>query len=152
MKLVEFLDKSGTNYEVTEHEAAFTAQSMARAEHEPGRYVAKPVIVKADDEYLMCVLAACYKIDLLALKNQLGAASVDLAEESDIGRLFPDCELGAEPPFGNLYGLTTIMDKNLAEDGHIMFQAGTHKQAIQIGMDDYKKLVEPKVLAFSYRG
>jgi len=84
------------------------------------------------------------------LKNQLGAKSVELAEEGDIGRLFPDCELGAEPPFGNLYDLATIMDKHLEEDEHIMFQAGTHKKAIQMGMDDYKKLVAPKVLAFSY--
>ena len=150
MELMEFLNKSGVNYEVTEHEAAFTAQSMAKAEHEPGRYVAKPVIVKADDKYLMCVLAACCKVDMQALKNQLGAESVELAEESDIGQLFPDCELGAEPPFGNLYGLTTIMDKHLENDEHIMFQAGTHEKAIQMGIDDYKKLVAPKILAFSY--
>jgi len=150
MQVTEFLDKSGVSYEVTEHTPAFTAQQMAAAVHEPGKYVAKPVIVKTDGKYMMCVLSACYKIDLGALKNQLGAKSVELAEEKEIGKIFEDCELGAEPPFGNLYDLPTIMDKALEEDEHIMFQAGTHEKAIRMSMDDYRKLVEPKVLQFSY--
>jgi Ala-tRNA(Pro) deacylase len=123
---------------------------MAAVEHEPGQYVAKPVIVKADGEYLMCVLSACYKIDLGALKDQIGARSVGLAEEKEIGELFPDCELGAEPPFGNLYDLPTLMDKALEADDHITFQAGSHEKAIRMSMDDYRKLVKPKVLSFSY--
>jgi len=102
MRVIEFLDKSKVKYKVTKHETAFTAQQMAAVEHEPGKYVAKPVVVKADGEYVMCVLPACYKIDLKALKSQLGAKSVTLAEEKDIGRIFDDCELGAEPPFGRL--------------------------------------------------
>jgi Ala-tRNA(Pro) deacylase len=150
MRVIELLDKSAVRYEVTEHLPAFTAQQMAAAEHEPGKYVAKPVIVKADDKYIMCVLSACYKIDLGALKSQLGAKSVELAQEKEIGKIFDDCELGAEPPFGNLYDLPTIMDKTLEEDDHITFQAGTHEKAIRMSMDDYKKLVEPKVLEFSY--
>jgi Ala-tRNA(Pro) deacylase len=150
MRVAEFLDKSAVRYEVTEHPAAFTAQQMAAAEHEPGKYVAKPVIVKADGEYLMCVLSACYKIDLGALKSQLGANSVELAEEKEIGKICSDCELGAEPPFGNLYDLPTVMDKALEKDEHIMFQAGTHEKAIRMSMDDYRKLVEPRVLQFSY--
>lgn len=150
MRVIEFLDNSAVHYEVSEHPAAFTAQQMAAVEHEPGRYVAKPVIVKADGKYLMCVLSACYKIDVAALKNQLGAKSVALAEEKEIGALFDDCELGAEPPFGNLYDLQTIMDKALEKDDHITFQAGTHGRAIRMSMDDYRKLVQPKVLEFSY--
>ena len=150
MRVTEFLDKSGVNYEVSEHQPAFTAQSMAAAEHESGKYVAKPVIIKADGKYMMCVLSASHKIDIRALKNQLGAKSVELAEEKEIGKIFDDCELGAEPPFGNLYDLPTIMDKALETDDHIMFQAGTHEKAIRMGMDDYRKLVAPKVLAFSY--
>jgi len=149
MELIEFLDKSGVNYEVSKHQPAFTAQSMAAVEHEPGKYVAKPVIVKADDKYVMCVLPACYKIDLRALKNQLGAKKVELAEEKDIGKMFGDCELGAQPPFGNLYDLPTIIDKTLEKDDHIMFQGGTHEKAIRMSMDDYRKLVAPKVLEFS---
>ncbi len=150
MQVIEFLNKSGVPYEVTEHEPAFSAQSIAAAEHEPGRYVAKPVIVKADGKHVMCVLSACYKIDLRTLKKQLGAKKVELAEENEIGELFGDCELGAEPPFGNLYDLPTIMDKALEADDHIMFQAGTHEKAIRMTMDDYRKLVAPQVLEFSY--
>jgi len=150
MRVTEFLDKSGVSYEVNEHPAVFTAQQMAAVEHEPGQYVAKPVIVKADGEVLMCVLSACYKIDLGALKEQLGARSVELADEKEIGELCDDCELGAEPPFGNLYDLPTLMDEALEVDDHIIFQAGTHEQAIRMSMDDYRKLAKPKVLSFSY--
>jgi len=150
MRVIEFLDKSAVRYEVTEHQPAFTAQSMAAAEHEPGKYVAKPVIVKADGKYVMCVLSASHKIDLRALKSQLGAKSVELAKENDMEKIFPDCELGAEPPFGNLYDLPTIIDKDLEKDDHIMFQAGAHEKAIRMSMDDYRKLVAPKVLEFSY--
>jgi len=150
MRVIEFLDKSGVKYEVTKHEPAFTAQQMATVEHEPGKYVAKPVIVKADDKYVMCVLSACYKVDLRALKKQLGAKSVELAEENEIEKIFPDCELGAAPPFGNLYDLPTYMDKALEEDDHIMFQGGSHEKSIRMSMDDYRKLVAPEVLEFSY--
>jgi len=150
MRVTEYLDKSGTRYDVTEHPPTFTAQQMAAVEHEPGKFVAKPVIIKVDGKYMMCVLSANNKIDLAALKSQLGAESVELADEKEIGEIFDDCELGAEPPFGNLYDLPTIMDKALAGDDHLMFQAGTHKEAIQISMADYRKLVEPKVLEFSY--
>jgi len=150
MRVVEFLEKSSVRYEVSEHAPAFTAQQMAAVEHEPGKYVAKPVIVKADGKYLMCVLSACYKIDLRALKDQLGAQSVELAEEKEIGKMFDDCELGAEPPFGNLYDLPVVMDKALVKDEHITFQAGTHEKAIRMSMEDYRKLVKPKLLEFSY--
>ena len=150
MRVIEFLDKEGVKYELTEHKPTFTAQHMAAEEHEPGKYVAKPVIIRADDKYLMCVVAACYKIDLGALKKQLGAKKVELAEEKDMGKIFGDCELGAEPPFGNLYDLTTIMDKALEADDHITFQAGSHDKAIRMSMGDYIKLVKPKVLEFSY--
>lgn len=150
MRVTEFLDESAVPYQVTEHAPTFTAQQMAAAEHEPGKYVAKPVIIKVDGKYIMCVLAACNKIDLGALKGQLGAKSVDLAPENEIGEIFEDCELGAEPPFGNLYDLPVIMDKALVNDDHIIFQAGSHSQAIKMSMDDYRSLVEPKVLDFSY--
>jgi Ala-tRNA(Pro) deacylase len=150
MRVIDFLDESGVKYEVTEHEPAFTAQQMAAAEHEPGRYVAKPVIVRADEEYVMCVLAAPCKIDLAALKSQLGVKSVEVASENEIGEIFDDCDLGAAPPFGNLYDLPTVMDKVLEEDEHITFQGGTHEKAIRMSMKDYRKLVEPKVLEFGY--
>lgn len=150
MRVIEFLDKEAVRYDLSEHPPAFTAQQMAAAEHEPGRFVAKPVIVKADGECIMCVLSACCKIDLGRLKDQLGAGSVELADETEIGRMFDDCELGAEPPFGNLYGVPTVMDKSLEKDDHIKFQAGAHSKAISMSMVDYRKLVEPRVLEFCY--
>ena len=150
MRVIEFLEKEKVRYKLSEHPPAFTAQQMAAAEHEPGRFVAKPVIVKADGKCIMCVLSACCKIELGQLKDKLGAGSVELADETEIGRMFDDCELGAEPPFGNLYDLPVVMDKALEQDDHIAFQAGTHDKAIRMSMDDYRKLVEPKVLEFSY--
>ena len=150
MQVREFLNNSSVNYEVLDHVPVFTAQQIAAIEHEPGKFVAKPVIVNADGKHIMCVLAACCKIDLGSLKKQLGAQKVELADEKEIGEIFDDCELGAEPPFGNLYNLPVIIDKMLASDDHILFQAGTHQQAIRLGMKDYKKLVEPSVMDFSY--
>jgi len=150
MGITDFLDRAGVRYELSEHKPTFSAQQMAAAEHEPGRYVAKPVIVRADDRYIMCVLAASAKIDLGKLKNQLQAKSVELAEEEEIGRLFGDCELGAEPPFGDLYELPTYMDRALADDDHIVFQAGSHNKTLRMSMADYRKLAEPVVLEFSY--
>jgi len=150
MHVTEFLDKHEIKYETLEHAPVFSSQGLAAIEHEPGKYVAKPVIVKADDRYIMCVLPAPQKVELSKLKGQLEAASVELASEEEIGSLFSDCELGAEPPFGNLYGLPTVIDQTLEKDDHIVFQAGTHGQAIRMSMADYRRLVEPKVLEFSY--
>lgn len=150
MRVHDLLNDSSVSYDVMEHVPAFTAQQIASVEHEPGKFVAKPVIVKADGKRIMCVLAACYKIDLGALKEQLGAKKVELADEREIEEIFDDCELGAEPPFGNLYDMPVIMDKALTKDDHIIFQAGTHDHAIKLRMDDYRRLVEPKVMEFSY--
>ena len=150
MRVMEFLDEAGVKYEVSEHIPTFSAQGLAAAEHEHGRYVAKPVIVKADDRYLMCVLPAPNKVDLGKLKAQLASQSVELADEEEIGKLFPDCELGAEPPFGNLYDLSTVIDKSLEADDHILFQAGSHGKAIRMTMADYRELVQPKVLEFTF--
>ncbi|MGA2071360.1 MAG: YbaK/EbsC family protein [Sedimentisphaerales bacterium] len=150
MQVLEYLKKSGIKYESRKHKPAFSAQQMAAVEHEPGRFVVKPVLVKVDGKYAMCVLAACYKVDLGALKRELGAKSVELAGEEEMGQLFGNCELGAEPPFGNLYDVPTIMDKALEADDHIVFQAGSHDKAIQMKMADYRKLVKPKILEFTY--
>ena len=150
MPVIEYLKKMGVKYEVTKHQPTFTAQEMAAEEHEPGMHVAKPVVIKADDKYYMCVLPAPYKIDMDTLKSRLSAKKLQLAQEKELARLFPDCDLGAEPPFGNLYNLPTIMDKVMESDEQILFQAGTHDKAIRISMVDYKKLVEPKIFSFSY--
>ena len=150
MKVVEFLETNSAKYEVTRHQPTYSAQQMAAAEHVSGREVAKPVLIKADGKYYMCVLAACCKVDLDALKKDLGAAQVALAGEDEMSKLFADCELGAEPPFGNLYGLETLMDESLQADEYIVFQGGTHEQAIRMAVLDYKELVSPRVLRFGY--
>ena len=149
MGVIEFLDKSRIEYEILDHVPVFSAQGLAAIEHEPGRFVAKPVIVKADHRYIMCVLCACHKLDLMKLKGQLQAEHVSLAEEEEIGKIFSDCELGAEPPFGNLYNLPTVFDKQLEKDDHVLFQSGTHGRSIRISMDDFEKLARPKVLDIS---
>jgi len=151
MTVLDFLKEAGVKYEVVEHKPVFTAQRMAAVEHESGKFVAKPVIVKADDKFVMCVLAASCKIDLQALKKQLGAKKVQLAAEDEMPGIFDDCEIGAEPPFGNLYDLQTIMDKALESDEHILFQAGSHQKAVRMAMADYIKLVKPKIMEFTYQ-
>ena len=108
---------------------------MAAIEHEPGKYVAKPVIVKVDGKtHNVCPCRPAAKSTSAALKKQLGAQKAELADEKEIGEIFDDCELGAEPPFGNLYDLPVIIDKMLASDDHIVFQAGTHDHAIRLSM------------------
>jgi Ala-tRNA(Pro) deacylase len=150
MKVVELLDSAGVHYEISRHRPTFTAQQMAAEEHVPGMNVAKPVAIKADDRYYLCVLPACCKIDLDALKEQLVAGNVELVDEEEMSRIFQDCALGAEPPFGQLYGLETLMDETLEQDPFIVFQAGTHELAIRMDMDDFLHLAKPRILKFSY--
>ncbi|MHC4076276.1 MAG: aminoacyl-tRNA deacylase [Planctomycetota bacterium] len=151
MEVTEYLDKLSARYEITEHRPAFTAQRMAQAEHVRGMNVAKPVVVSADGKNYMSVLPACCKIDFDALKTALGAQKVELVNEITLSRLFPDCEIGAEPPFGSFYGLPTIMDERLEEDDYIIFQSGTHRKAMKMELAEYKRIESPKVLSFSYR-
>lgn len=150
MKVIEFLDSKGVHYELSQHRPTFTAQQMAAEEHVPGMAVAKPVVVRADKTFYLCVLPACCKIDFDALRRSLGVQDVVLADEDEIAGLFDDCTLGAEPPFGHLYGLETLMDSTLEQDTFIVFQAGTHELAIRMDFDDYKKMAQPRVLSFSY--
>lgn len=150
MKITEYLDTEKVDYQLLSHHPTFTAQRMAAADHVPGMMVAKPVIVKANGRYYMCVLPACCKVDLEVLGKQLGADRAVLADESEMAKLFPECELGAEPPFGNMFGVTTLMDQSMSGDDYIVFQAGSHTVAIQINMNDYRMLVHPQILSFGY--
>ena len=150
MQITEYLDQKKVKYQVCSHRPAFTAQQIAAEEHVSGMDVAKPVIVQADGKYYMCVLPACCKVDLEMLRGHLSAGEVQLADEKEMAKLFPDCELGAEPPFGNLFNLPTIMDDTLGKDGFIVCQSGKHDQAVRMNLKDYEKLVHPKVVHFSY--
>jgi Ala-tRNA(Pro) deacylase len=152
MTVTEYLTNQHCSYRVTEHKPVYTAEQLATAEHVLPRQVAKPVIIRADAKYYLCVLPADRKIDLYAIQKHLKAKNVYLASEREMQHLFDDSELGAEAPIGSMYDLPTLMDKKLAKDEEIVFQAGSHEQAVWLKMDDYLKLTTPDVFAFSYPG
>ncbi len=137
MKIEEFLKKKGITFRKMKHPVAFTAQQIAAEQHVPGRMMVKTVIVKGDGQYYLAVLPAIYNIDFARLKNLLSAESVTLATEDEMQGLFPDAEVGAEAPFGEIYGLKTVVDEHLSESDQIVFQAGDHTTTMQIDYDDY---------------
>jgi len=141
-KLVDFLAKNNVKYEVIPHSEAFTAQELAAIEHVKGRYHAKVVMVKANSSYVMAVLAADHRVNLECFEKILGKRSA-LASEEEFASLFPDCNRGAMPPFGNLYGVPTYVDRSLTRNDFIVFEAGTHTNAIKMGYADYARLVGP---------
>lgn len=131
-------------YEILRHAEAVTAQRIAQAEHVKGRHQAKVVMLKSGDQYLMVVLPADHHIDLEKIETAIGKP-VSLGKENDFKSLFPDTAIGGMPPFGNLYNLPTYVDKSLAEQEYIVFEAGTHTDAIKMSYSDYEKIVKPKV-------
>jgi Ala-tRNA(Pro) deacylase len=143
-RLIECLDQNKVRYEVLHHPEAVTAQRIAQAEHVKGRHHAKVVMVKSADQHLMMVLPADHQIDLERVEKAVGKV-VSLDKEQEFTLLFPDCAIGAMPPFGNLYGLPTYVDKHLADQDYIVFEAGTHTDAIKMSYLDYKKIVKPEV-------
>ena len=148
MTLQSYLDEQGINYHLSHHATAYTAQDLAAIEHVSGRKVIKPVIVQADGQFVMCALPACYRVDLHELARQLQVQVIKLAEESKLRELFPDCELGAEPPIGRLYGMPTFMDESLVADDRVMFQAGTHRDAVTMTLAEYRRLAQPEMAHF----
>jgi Ala-tRNA(Pro) deacylase len=147
-KLKEFLDRNGVRYEVRLHQTAYTAQEVAAAEHVPGREMAKVVMVRDGGEYLMAVLPAPYHVALERLGKAAGRAGLSLATEADFARLFPGCEPGAMPPFGNLYGIPVWVDESLTRDEEIAFNAGNHEQTVHMRYADFARLVQPKTGSF----
>ena len=145
MKVESYLREQGVWFERHVHPPAYTAQELAAEEHTPGRNVAKTVIVRADGQYVMCVLPASYKLDLAKLREALHAEECRLADEGEMADLFPDAEIGSEPPMGNLYEITTLVDTHLAEDEQILFAAGSHRDAIAMDFADYERLVHPQI-------
>ena len=139
----EYLISRGVGYEVEHHPPAFTAQEVAAVEHIPGRMFAKPVIVNADGDLIMTVLSANRLLDLEKTKTVLGCDDVRLAREEEFAPIFDDCERGAEPPFGNLYGLRMIVDASLTPD-EIVFNAGSHTETMKVSTAEYLDLVDPE--------
>lgn len=143
-RVKKFLDDSRVRYEVRPHEKTFTAQGLAHAEHLSGRQVAKVVLLKTSGKHAMAVLPAHRLVDLEHFKKAAGDAA-HLAPEAEFQALFPDCEVGAMSPFGNLYNLPVYVDEDLAKDEEIEFNAGTHTEAIRMKFADFERLVRPKI-------
>jgi Ala-tRNA(Pro) deacylase len=148
-KLREFLDQHHIHYEVASHRQAFTAQEVAAAQHVPGFELAKVVILRSGANFVMAVLPAPYRVDLERAKAALGTPDLALATEEQFKGLFPQCEAGAMPPFGNLYNMPVWVDQSLLRDEDIVFNAGTHTQTVKMKYADFSRLVQPKVAAFA---
>lgn len=145
-RLKEFLDGQHIKYVTISHSLAYTAQGIAALTHIPGKELAKTVIVKIDGGLAMAVVPASSQVSLTQLKRATGAKNVELASEGDFRDRFPDCETGAMPPFGNLYGMGVFADETLSHDVEIAFNAGSHRELVRLPWDDYARLVNPTIL------
>ncbi len=151
-KLFEYLDSQHVKYVVIKHSPAFTAQEIAAKAHVPGREMAKTVMVNVDGKLAMAVLPAASLVNLDVLREIVGAKTVELAAEKDFRAAFPDCEPGAMPPFGNLYGLDVYVAPRLTLDDEIAFNACSHTELVRMAYADFAALVRPKVAAFVMHG
>lgn len=145
-RLHSFLDEQHSHYTTLHHERTVTAPHTAEAVHVPRQHFAKTVMLKIDGELAMCVMPANYHADLHRLSLALGGRSVELAHEDEFRNVFPDCEPGAMPPFGNLYGVPVYVDSRLAEHERITFNAGTHTDAVRMPYAEFEQLVQPQIL------
>lgn len=145
-KLKEFLDNHKVKYVSINHSPAYTAQEIAQSAHVAGREMAKTVIIKVDDDLKMIVLPATTKVDLDALKAFTKANKIELASEYEFNNRFPECELGAMPPFGNLFGMDVLMAKSLGQSEQLVFNAGSHTELIKLSSKDFKELVKPTMV------
>ena len=148
-KLKEFLENRHTRYVAIAHIPAYTAQEIAARAHIPGQELAKTVIIKVDGKMAMAVLPANFKVDFDRLKQALATDNVELAREEEFKYLFPECEIGAMPPFGNLFGMETYVAECLARNEHIAFNAGTHRELFRLPYKEYEELIQPKIINFT---
>ena len=148
-KLKAFLDEHATRYVVIQHSPAYSAQEVAAFAHIPGKELAKTVMVKLDGRMVMAVVPASHRVDLDLLRDAVGASDVALSTEAEFRGLFPNCDLGAMPPFGNLWNMPVYVSSALAEDVEIAFSAGSHAEVVRLAYEDYDRLVEPTVASFS---
>lgn len=148
-KLREFLDSHAVRYFVVSHSPAYTAQEIAASAHVPGKELAKTVIVTIAGKMAMVVLPASRQLDFNLLRELSGTQEVELASEKEFVDLFPECEIGAMPPFGNLYGIDVYVSEELEDDDDIAFNAGAHTELLRLSYDSYKRLVHPKVAKLS---
>ena len=147
--VIDYLKHNNVQYEVIEHAPAFSAHEVAVVSHVPEKDLAKTLIVNADGKFYMVVMPADHRLDDHLLQGMLKSKHVQLASEEDLQQIFPDCEVGAMPPFGNLYALPVYADKSLADDNVIVFNACSHTRSIRLKMYDFLRLVKPVVAEFS---
>ncbi len=150
-KLKTFLDNSNVKYLTIMHSMAFTSQDIAASAHVSGKEFAKTVMIKIGGEMAMAVLPASYHIDFDTLREIFGTANVTLATEPEFKDRFPDCEVGAMPPFGNLYGMAVYVAESLTKHKDIAFNAGSHTELIRLSYADYERLVNPRIFKFSWK-
>ncbi len=150
-KLKDYLDSFDVKYVAVTHSPAFSAQEVAASVHVPGKEMAKTVIVNIKGQLAMTVLPANYHVDFHRLMDALQTSDMYLATEEEFNARFPDCELGAMPPFGNLYGMKTFASWSLSQDEKITFNAGNHSEVITMSWADYERLVVPTIISFSDR-
>jgi len=151
-RLKTVLDERKIPYEVHTHPLAYTAQEIAEKQHVPGKDLAKVVMLEVDDRLVMSVLPGTRKVDLNTVKESLGAANVRLATEDEFTARFPECEIGAMPPFGNLFGIEVFVDPELEKDEYIYFNAGNHVQTVRMKYRDFATLENPRVAPLSKKG
>jgi Ala-tRNA(Pro) deacylase len=149
--LSNYLDGQHVPYTTISHQLTYTAQEIAANTHISGKDLAKTVMIKLDGKMVMAVVPAAYNVNFHLLKEVTGASDIELAREDEFMDLFPDFEVGAMPPFGNLYGLDVYVAESLAEDEMIAFNAGTHTDLIKMAFGTFARLVKPKILRFSTR-
>lgn len=148
-KLKSYLDSNHIKYVSVAHSRAYTAQGIAALTHTPGKEFAKTVVVKLDGRLALAVLPASAQIDVMRLMKVSGAEDVEIAHERDFKDQFPGCELGAMPPFGNLYGMPVFVDQALTDDREIAFNAGSHFEMLRLSFDDFNRLVRPTIARFA---
>ncbi|NUM81305.1 YbaK/EbsC family protein [bacterium] len=147
-KIKDYLDSHQVKYVVVSHSPAYTAQEVAAYTHIPGKDMIKTVMVKIDDRMTMLVLPADHNVHFNRLREVTGANKIELANEREFKDLFPECEVGAMPPFGHLYGLPMIIEKSLTDDAEIAFNAGTHREVIKMAYNDFAKVIKATILNF----
>ena len=145
----DYLERNHARYSVLSHPAAFTAQEEAAAAHIPGNEWAKAVVCMADDQPILAVLPAPYAVDLSRLQRTVGARTLRLAQEAEFARFYKDCEPGAMPPLGPLYGQRVFVDTRLTADPEIVFSAGSHREAVRMPYQEFERVVHPTVAEFA---
>ena len=151
-RLQEYLDSQAVPYEVKPHREAYTSQEIAATSHVSGKVMAKVVMVKRGGAFVMAVLPAACKVGVDRLGQVFGMSSVGIAREHEFANLFPDCDTGAMPPFGNLYQIEVYVDEEIARHSHIVFQAGNHRELVVMRYADFARLVHPKMAEFCSHG